>query len=299
MDRKPTEIEIEGTTFQFDIDKIALIEKNNPNNEIYFTYMRDEETHYSFNYSAASKNYSFIRSAPTLDDLFDEIERQQESPEPAIPIKIPRIGVMDPEGMCRKYGCTLQDLEQKSDFEIMVNQDAYNRRLNGEPVTIDLAGKTYEIDVKNNSLRPQDGKGEEILLNDYYYDYYDEDEEVYHLFYNISEKRVSDILSDGTSRRTDDRVILEVPNLTLVDPIGRNMQYGYNVKMGLLYDNLKMHHKAKPVPWDVYGIKADGEKVIVQPKNIEKDIAENIVLFPPQKAPLKKNISQKRRGRKM
>lgn len=264
MESELPEIEIEGTTFLFDIEKIALIEKDNPHNEIYFDNMRDKGTHYSFEYSAVTKNYHFIKSASTFDEIFDGIFEQSQISNPAFAIEIPRIGVIDPEGMCRKYGCTQQDIEQKSDFEIMVNQDVYNKRLNGEPVTIDLAGKVYEIDVKNNSLRPQNGAGEEIFLNKYHYDLYYEDDGVYHLFYNISENKVSDVMRDGSRDRTEDRVILEVPNLTYLDPIGTNIEYGYNPQSGLLYSDLTMNHIAKSVPWDFYNIKVAAETTVNQ-----------------------------------
>ena len=185
MERELPEIKIEGTTFKFDIDRIVLIDKDNPSNEITFEHMRDEGTHYAFEYSAIHKNYH-SRNAQSFPELLRNL--QSDTPgvaNPPIPVEIPRIGKIDPEGMCRKYGCSLQDINQKSDFEIMVNQDIYSRRLNREPVTIDLAGKIYEVDTKNNSLRPQDGTGNDIFLNDFYHDYYNDDAQVYLLFYDI------------------------------------------------------------------------------------------------------------------
>lgn len=252
------EIEIEGTKFLFDIDRIALIEKDNPQNHIYFDGMRDHDTHYSFEYSTVSKNYPFVRTASTLDELFDGILEPPTVPDAPIHVEIPRIGDIDPDGMCRKYGCTLQDIEHKSDFEIMVNQEAYNKRMDGEPVTIDLAGKRFEVDVANNLLRPQDG-GEVVFLNEFHYDYYMEDDEAYHLFYNISEGKVADPLSDGSRDRTEDRIILEVPNLSMLDPIGANLALGANPLYGLMYYDLKMNHVPKVVPWEEYGIGVDNQ----------------------------------------
>lgn len=259
MERQLPEIEIEGTVFQFDIEKLVLIEKSNPNNEISFNYMRNEDTHYSFEYSSTSKNHSFVKTDNEVFNLYDRIN----SSEPSITVTIPRIGVIDPEGMCRKYACTKKDIEHKSDFEIIVNQDVYKRRLNGKPVTIELAGNIYEVDVKNNALRPKDETGEVIYLNQYHYDLYYEDEEVYHLFFNISENRVADVMSDGSRDRTEDRVILEVPNLYYLDPIGANMHFGIDPKSNLMIYELKTHHTAKQVPWGFYNIEMDKEKNII------------------------------------
>lgn len=264
MEKVLPEIEIEGTTFQFDINRIVLIEKNNPHNEIYFDHMRDEHTHYSFEYSAIRKNYYYREEQSPPDLLLNNPSGQLQTTNLAIiPVRIPRIGTIDPEGMCRKYGCSLQDIEQKSDFEVMVNQDFYNKRINGEPVTIDLAGKVYEIDVKNNSLCPQNGVGENIFLHKYH-DYYDEYEQVYHLFYNVSENRVTDVIRDGSMGRMEDRVILEVPHLYILDPIGANQELGCNLQKGLMYRDIQMSHIAKPVPWQLYGIKVADEATFDQ-----------------------------------
>jgi hypothetical protein len=260
MKKNLPEIEIEGTTFLFDIDRCSLIEKYNPYNEIYFEYMHNDGTNYSFEYSAVSKNFHFVRSASTIDEVVQEIFGDVDSKgpnikDPAIPVKIPRIGVLDPDGMCRKYRCTLRDIALKTDFEIMVNQDVFNRRMNGEPVTIDLVGHIYEIDVKENTLRPKDGTGEEIRLDIFHYDLYYEDMEVYHLFYNISECKAVNPLYDGSIDRTEDRVILEVPNLESIDPIGSRLAYGRDPRSGLMGYDLSMNHVARIVPWKFYDIK--------------------------------------------
>lgn len=271
MERKLPEIEIEGTKFLFDIDKIALIEKGNPHNEIYFDGMRDNGTHYLLDYSATSKNYHFIKTPETIDKLLEGILDPAKI-DPLIHAKIPRIGVIDPEGMSRKYGCTLQDIEQKSDFEIIINQEAFSKRMTGTPVTIELAGKKFEIDVANNLLKPQDGNGENIYLNRLHSDYYVEDNEAYHLFYNIREGKVEDPLQDGTRSKTEDRVILEVPNLSILDPIGANLALGANPRYGLLYSELKMHHVPKVVPWEKYGITM--ANAIEKPDQKENNIIE-------------------------
>tara|TARA_R110002096_G_scaffold86792_2_gene199557 strand:+ start:42866 stop:44167 length:1302 start_codon:yes stop_codon:yes gene_type:complete len=259
MERELPEIKIEGTTFKFDIDCIVLIDKDNPSNEITFEHMRDEGTHYAFEYSAIHKNYH-SRNAQSFPELLRNL--QSDTPgvaNPPITVEIPRIGKIDPEGMCRKYGCSLQDINQKSDFEIMVNQDIYSRRLNREPVTIDLAGKIYEVDTKNNSLRPQDGTGNDIFLNDFYHDYYNDDAQVYLLFYDIRENKVVDVMRDGSREKTENRIILEVPHLYTLDPIGANREFGYNPEHGLMYGNLKMNHIAKPVPWQLLGVRVASE----------------------------------------
>lgn len=182
------EIEIAGTTFFFDINEIALVQKNDHENKIYFNNMWDNGDYYAFHYSPKTKNYHPVRFRP-VGYSDGEVEKlgQLLMNNPVEYVEIPRLGKLDPSGMCRKYGCTREDLLIKSDFEIMVNQDIFKSRMEGTPVTIELAGINYEIDLKYNCLRPKDERVEEIFLDNYHYDSYIEDTGVYHLLYNIQE----------------------------------------------------------------------------------------------------------------
>ena len=248
---KPT-VMIEGTEFLFDIDKIILSEKGNPANRIYFSSMRDYGTHYEFDYSKVSKNFHKLHS-PYLHDKPVILGKPEAAPEgdPLVTVKIPRIGEIDPDGMCRKYGCTLKDIEEKVDFDIMVDQDIFDKTLDGIPVTIDLVGKKFEVDVANNVLRPQDRIGEAVYLNALY-DYFSIDREVYQLFYNTVASKVEDPFREGTLDKNTDRVIVEVPRLSDLDPIGSNRVNGVEPGYGLMYRTLKMDYVSQIVPWEEY-----------------------------------------------
>ncbi|MBL7706788.1 MAG: hypothetical protein JNM21_14675 [Taibaiella sp.] len=278
MKKELPEIEIDGTIFQFDINRIALVEKDNPTNKIEFTFMEDHGTHYSFEYSAVSKNYHFLETPETLKEIIKNVPTEERKDNPPIYVEVPRIGHLDPQGMCAKYGCTLSDIEQKSDFELIVNQEAFQARVAGKPVTIDLAGKIYEVNFISNSLLPQDGNGEAIDLGKYYNDYFLEDRNLYYLFYDTKENKVLDFLSEGSAAVTMDHVIVEIPEIYKLDPIGLNEEFGYSPKMGLLYTDLKLEHEAKIVPLDeAEMLELEIEKVTYQSiydneKNITKEI---------------------------
>ncbi|WP_333627472.1 hypothetical protein [Sphingobacterium siyangense] len=254
MERELPTVVIEGTEFIFDIDSIMLIEKGNPHNDIDFRQMLDLGTHYGMRYSTANKNYPFIRNAADLDGLFGEMAAPAKAPDRQVYVEIPRIGAIDPQGLCSRYGCTIEDIAVKSDFEIMVDQDVFRRRIAGEPVTIEFPGKSFVVDAARNRLLPQDGIGGPIELAKFHYDYYYEDREGYHLFYNILEARVEDPLRDGTHGQTEGRLILEVPPLYDLDPIGYNMSQGRDPRYCLIYHEPKLHYVPKAVQWSTYGI---------------------------------------------
>lgn len=256
--QRPT-IKIEGTEFTFDIDTIMLVEKEDPNNQIDFRYMEDHGSHYSFLYSTKTKNYSFVTS---IEDLFGNTQNDGSFRNHEIYVEIPRIGSIDPEGMCRKYGCSPKDIEERSDFELMVDQHVFAERMKGTPVTIELQGKSYVVDVQKNMLLPLGGAGEDIKLEKFHYDCYLEDEECYHLLYNLREKSVQDPLREATVDIEGDLIMLEIPALHNLDPIGTNISRKRNPKFCLAYHDLRLQHVCKIVPRSVYGVEVNGPQLV-------------------------------------
>ncbi|SOD17679.1 hypothetical protein [Pedobacter xixiisoli] len=252
---------IAGDTFLFDIEKIALIDKDNPRNEIYFDTMTDHRSHYEFEYNKAAKNHSYMKTKDQFFAMMDGVE----DPSPAFVVNIPRIGVIDPEGMCSKYNCTPEDIAFKTDFEIMVDQEVFNERMRGVPVTIDLGDKRYEVDVLNNWLTAVNGD-DKIELNQFQHDYFMEEEGFFRLFYDTKKGAVQDPLRNGWQLDHENVLIVEVPALRELDPVGCNFLRGTNPRFALLYADLKMQHTAKQVPLETNKI---GRKAI------EKTTVEN------------------------
>ncbi len=240
-------LNIAGDDYLFDIDKIALVEKANPNNEICFGFMVDHGSHYEFDYHKSLKCAVYERNLKQWNEK--NISRDSSD---VIKVTVPRIAVIDPDGMCKKYNCTLRDIAFKSDFEIMVDQEVYAMRMRGCPVMIDLMGKRYEIDVFNYGLIPLVGE-QPIYLGDFHDNHFIDDQQVLHLFYD-REKHIPVDTSDGRKDFDENLVILEIPELSKLDPIGSNFLITNNPRQGLLHENLQLHHVAKQVPLSTYGI---------------------------------------------
>ncbi len=244
-------VTIDGTDFLFDIDKIVLIEQSNPGNRIYFHSMKDCRSHYEFLYSRETKNIHYAN--PISENRLFGNERFLDGGGAPIVVKVPTIGEIDPAGMCRKYNCTLEDIRTKTDFEIMVNQEIFTKRLDGYPVTIDFPGKKFEVDVANNLLRPHDGVGECVYLNAMY-PYYSVERDAFNLFYNKEECRFENPFQDGRWEKHPERIVVEVPRLFELDPMGSNFAYGNRASYRLMYADLKMNHTAPIIPWEEHDV---------------------------------------------
>lgn len=152
--------------------------------------------------------------------------------------------------MMLKYSCSLDDIKNKTDFDIIVDQDVLRRRLSGERVKIDIAGIVYEIDAIANSLRPVNGAIDRINLAEYRYDYFIDDESCYYLDCNMNDGRIVDLLRDQT---VENLIEYKIPDLTNLDPIAVINNFHFLTDLELYYQDLKMFHIAEPSQQQING----------------------------------------------
>ncbi len=248
MERELPEIEIEGTKYLFDIDQLALIEKDRSGKQLFFEDMTDYGTHYEFVYNLNSKRLDRLRTLEGIDAYIS-------GKHSFATVKVPRIGEIDPEGMCRKYGCSLDDIRQKSDFEIIVDQEKFHKRLEGELVSIDIAGKKFDVDIANNLLRPQDGIGKGISFDELSEtSLYSNEDNAYLVIYNrIKTEPEPEVELTELFSKPQDYIIVEILLPQFLDPIGFNIENGYDPKDGLIVEDWQFNRKATFVPWETYG----------------------------------------------
>ena len=273
MERELPTINIEGTDFIVDVTKLELREKSDQKNTIPFEDMRNVGDGYAFEYSLKNKN---------LPGLFDRESRT---------VKIPEFVILDPIGMAHKYNHSVNGIKDKSDFELMVNQQAYDMRVNkGILPTVEIAGHTFYVDIRMDMLRPKDdflSKG--IVLSDIE-NYYDEDKRTYTIPYNPKTHEFQEPDYRNIKELPKDLIAVEFPSERLLDRIGWNRQYGFELTHGLVKQGLELQFAAKHIPWEktflVDLIKSNLKTEKSQQKDAEKQ----------QQSQPKKN---KPKGRKM
>ncbi|MGY4538189.1 hypothetical protein ACVW0P_002609 [Mucilaginibacter sp. UYNi724] len=208
--RKPVIFEIEGTSFEVDIDKQVLRQTNDQTNEISFvTDMTDQLKNYTFTYDLRRKN------------VYDKSTGFYES-EDWHQIKVPKLIELDPEGMAKKYGYTVEQLKGKTDFEIIIDQETLAQRQNGILPQIDLAGEKFTIDLRLHELRnsqyffPVISLKNFELTNDGWH---------YEAYYHPVMKQVVEV--DPKLLEFPEGVVkLKIPNEIGLDPVATARQYG-------------------------------------------------------------------------
>lgn len=232
MERELPTINIEGTDFVVDVNNAELREKDNLENIISFFEMRDVNDGYVFEYSLKDKN---------LPGLFDN---------DTTTVRIPEMVILDPEGMARKYHIQPEAIQGKTDFDIMVDQQAFDMRVNkGVLPTVDIAGHTFYVDIRMNMLRPKDDFLSKGIVFDEIDHYFSEERSAYLIPYDPGKHEFRELDYDKITAYPENLVAVEFPFQKVLDPVGWNRNGGWDIKDNLKQTGIKAHFTAKTIPW--------------------------------------------------
>lgn len=223
---------IEGTAFFIDVKNLQLREKGDPNNSISIFKMQDVDDGYVFDYCSKLKNIPAVFNHTTTE------------------VKIPDLVFLDPIGMANKYNIPVSQLKGKTDFDLMVDQKAFELRVHkGMLPTVEIAGHIFFVDIRMDMLRPKDdflSKG--IVFSDIDH-YFSEEKESYLIPYDPKKHEFKELDYDYITSIPKDLIAVEFPFQKNLDPVGWNRNGGWDLKEDLKQIGLKMHFLAKTIPW--------------------------------------------------
>jgi hypothetical protein len=227
--KEPVIFTIEGTSFVVDIDLQVLRQSDNASNEISFINdMVDFESHYRLFYDPARLN------GP----------RGGYDPATLKEINVPKLIELDPEGMARKYGFEPGELKDKTDFQVIVDQQLLEQRHLGALPKINIAGEEFFVDLRLQELRHAKNFHPIISLKSFELT---NDGWKYEAYYNTVMKQVVEI--DPKLTEFPDGVIkIQIPNEIGLDPVGTALQYGMNERDLLRRHPIQKDLKAEIIP---------------------------------------------------
>lgn len=259
MKRELPVYNIEGTDFIVDVANLQLREKANPDNVIPVFDMRDVGDGYVFDYSSKEKNIPML--------FGDDTDIRT--------VKIPELVELDPVGMAEKYGRPVHNVQDKTDFELMVDQQAFGKRLMGQLPTVDIAGHTFFVDIRMDMLRPKDDfLSNGIVFNKIQY-YYNDIREAYIIPYNSAKHEFQELNHYNITSIPKDLIIISFPHESRLDPIGFNRKCGVDEMDGLKETNLKSHFEAKVIDWKEAGIEETIQENIRRQQQQSKQNGKN------------------------
>lgn len=222
-------LEIEGTQFIVDADKQVLREFHNPANEISFVEdMTDRQSHYELRYNPGTQ--SVAARHLTADEV--------------ISVGVPQLTQLDPESMSRKYGVPVEELKGKTDFEVIVDQEALALRHSGKLPLIDINGEAFVVDLRMQELRHAEYFYPVISLKSFELT---EDGWHYTAFYEPVMKRVVE-LDPGLTEFPDHVFQIRIPNEIGLDPVATAREYGMDEKELLRRYPIEKDLKAEIIP---------------------------------------------------
>lgn len=227
--RTPVIYEIEGTAFEVDVDKQVLRQTDDRSNELSFIKdMQDHDKFYRLLYDLDEKK--------AAEDLFNQNRVNV--------IDIPQMTELDPQGMAAKYGLFPEQVTGKSDFEVIVDPDLLERRLNGELPQINIAGETFVIDLKLQELRHAVHFFPVISLKSFELT---DDGWHYEAYYHPVMKQVVE-LDPKLLELPEGVVKVKLPNEIGLDPVATAAAYGMDERALLRRYPIQKGLKAEVIP---------------------------------------------------
>lgn len=232
MERELPIVNIEGTDFVVDVNKLELREKSCRKNIISFDDMSKVVEGYTFEYNLKNKNLPNIFSNESIN------------------VKISEFVILDPIGMANKYNHSLDYIKGKSDLDLIGEPQAYDMRTNkGILPRIEIAGHIFYVDIRMDKLRPKD----DFLSNGIVFSdierYYDDDKRTYTIPYNPKKHEFQEPDYLNLKELPKELIAVEFPSERLLDRIGWNRKYGFEITHGLVKNGLKLQFTAKIIPW--------------------------------------------------
>lgn len=248
MERELPSIDIMETLFFIDVEKAELRQKDDPTNAISIFDMRDTGKGYQFEYSHDHKN---------TPGLFDT--------DGWVTIILPELVKLDPVGMAEKYNYPLDQIHLKTDFDLMVDQEAYQKRLNGILPIVEIADHPFYVDIRMDMLRPHDDFLSKGIVFSGIEHYFMEDKDAYVIPYNPKTHEFQEIDIDTITEFPKDLIAVSFPHESILDPIGFNRLYRSDKFFGLKETNLKSYITAEQVAWKDMGLEETIKKNINKP----------------------------------
>ncbi|WP_367866998.1 hypothetical protein [Pedobacter sp. WC2423] len=256
-----TDYEILGVSYLVDVDRDMLLLVEDPEIGLSFKNMHYTDTHYLLKYN---------RLSPVDGD------NSKVNPGQIVDVPIPHKVILNPVAMARKYGVTVEALKGRTDYDVMVDQDLLNQRINGKLPEISIAGSDFIYDIKLNALLPKDKIGGNLMIGPDVY--LSEDEMHYTFLYNPVKREI--VHYDRNMVEFSAGVFMaKIPNQLRLDPYGMIEKLGLHVKDTLVKFPIQKSMTAQLTPLsELYFFKAlvlkNRERLIVSDKWISNRTSE-------------------------
>lgn len=170
---------------------------------------------YQFHYDTAAKNLAGLESGLSFKE--DGTVKK---------ITIPNLTQLDPSGMAERYRTTVENIKEKTDFELTIQPGSLlDLRWNQRKLPIlKIAGHPFFVDIAANRLRPKDDFKSKGISLDQINGYYDRLAHAYIFPYNPKTHEFQEIDHLSITELPKDIIVVKFPHLQLLDRVGWNVR---------------------------------------------------------------------------
>ena len=135
-------------------------------------------------------------------------------------LRMPHLCTMVPDKVAKYYNIDSHDLHTKTDYEVLIDKQAFFDRQLGKLPIVDISGNRYVVDYDSGSLKSESTENlSEIKFSDLI-PYYDVQLKTAVFPYNIQKKMIQDFDISTLTAIPDDLVLVQLPHHFELDPIG-------------------------------------------------------------------------------
>ncbi|PTS99882.1 hypothetical protein DBR11_11455 [Pedobacter sp. HMWF019] len=138
--------------FIVDVERAQLRHETYPEKVIPFDVMTDMGAYYTFDFDKNTQ----MAYCPFDDDLGQIIN-----------VTVPYMVDLDKEGMAAKYGLSVEVVNNKTDFDLIINPEVLSERKSGIRPTVGIFHYQYEVNIEENSLINTENPKVKISLTDF------------------------------------------------------------------------------------------------------------------------------------
>lgn len=201
----------------------------------------------------AKEGYTFYIEKATKSIVNDRIVFNQKD---HTFVSIPHLCKLDPHGVAKKYRYTPEQMEGKTDFDLMPDLQGLFYRQNGALPQVEIEGQNFYVDYRMRCLRPQDNFHTNGIQFDELEYYFDDQQDRFIFPYDKKKLDIASIDIDTVTVIPSNVVIVTLPCLQALDPIGYSRATGFDREEILRETPQNQKTIAGQISWEKSGIYA-------------------------------------------